>query len=61
MNKNLKETIIMNKKNVFVVKKISEETKMKTKLSRLFMVLMLMVTVMGLVACGNESEENGSK
>ena len=51
----------MNKKNVFVVKKISEETKMKTKLSRLFMVLMLMVTVMGLVACGNESEENGSK
>ena len=51
----------MNKKNVLVVKKESEETKMKTKLSRLFMVLMLMVTVMGLVACGNESEENGGK
>ncbi len=51
----------MNKKNVLVVKKESEETKMKTKLSRLFMVLMLLVTVVGLVACDKESKEKGTE
>ena len=38
-------------------KKISGGTKMKKKLSRVFMASMLMVTAMGLVACGKESGE----
>ncbi len=41
-------------------KKISGGTKMKKKLSRVFMASMLMVTAMGLVACGKESGENGN-
>lgn len=47
----------MNQKNLLVTKKESEKTKMKSKLSRLFIVLMLLVTVMGLVACDKESKE----
>ena len=39
-------------------KKIRGGTKMKKKLSRVFMASMLMVTAMGLVACGKESGEN---
>lgn len=51
----------MEKKNLLVTKKESEDTKMKLKLSRLFMVLMLLVVVMGLVACDKSDNEKENK
>ena len=42
-------------------KNVSKKTNTKAKLSTLFMILMLMVSAMGLVACTKESNENEDK